>query len=91
MKNFTGLTIAVASAALMLATTVADARDGRWRGHHRHSRVIIEQPAVGLGVGLAGVLLLGQMLNQQQPQFEEQLQPLPREPKLRRESPIPLK
>jgi hypothetical protein len=84
--------LTIAAAMLLLATSVgsADAQGRhRWRGHH-HNRVIIEQPGLGVGVGLAGLLLLGQMMNQPR-QPEQFAQPLPDEPKLRRNSPIPLK
>jgi hypothetical protein len=85
------VTLGLSAALLAGSFAAADAREGRrhWRGD-RGRTTIIQQPAVGIGVGLAGLLLLQQMSQpQQQPVYEQE--PLPREPKLRRDSPIPLK
>lgn len=68
---------------------------GHWRGHHGNRTVIIEQQAPS--VPLIGALLLSQLLSQQQPEplvFPDEPKAkrfYAPEPKLRRESPIPMK
>lgn len=86
------LAFALCSAVLLLTVAPADA--GRRHRHwHGRDRVIIERnTGIGVGAGLLGVLLAAQLMAQQKPVVEEPYYaPLPREPKLRRDSPIPLK
>lgn len=87
-----------ALAVLIASTGFAEARylgnRGHWHGHR--DRVIIEQPAAGIGLGIGALLLLSQMGQQKQYVAEEPTyeRPAPRrqlrEPKLR-DNPVPLK
>ena len=66
--------------------------DDRWRGRHYDRVIVQERPNIA---PIVGILLLGQIIQEQQKRAEYDNQQArsfsaPAEPKLRRESPVPM-